>query len=174
MSRRLTHTSNSRTTESSGSHQLTSDEHPPSDDEVGGSFQGEDPLATESGNVEPLEGLGSTSSNTSKRDKSGHGLVKVPEPMAPTDRPLITPMGDCQWEFVPTKPPKLGLLNHVIGSLVRKYFPGLAKQMMTTPPSPGSNYCVDGEKDKATKALMKSSRKILSDVKHTLQYQAVM
>ncbi|KAI5015294.1 hypothetical protein ZWY2020_056684 [Hordeum vulgare] len=107
-------------------------------------------------------------------------------------------MGDCQWEFVPTKPPKLGLLNHVIGSLVRKYFPGLAKQMMTTPPSlgftwehyqltkdehsvamaarviHGSTYCVDGEKDKATKALMKSSRKILSDVKHTLQYQAVM
>ncbi|KAE8777659.1 Glutamate decarboxylase 1 [Hordeum vulgare] len=34
--------------------------------------------------------------------------------------------------------------------------------------------CVDGEKDKATKALVKSARKILFDVKHTLRYKAVM
>ena len=33
---------------------------------------------------------------------------------------------------------------------------------------------MDGEKDKATKALVKSARKILSDVKHTLRYKAVM
>jgi hypothetical protein len=33
---------------------------------------------------------------------------------------------------------------------------------------------VDGEKEKATKALVKSARKILSDAKHTLWYKAVM
>jgi hypothetical protein len=33
---------------------------------------------------------------------------------------------------------------------------------------------VDGEKEKATKALVKSARKILSDAKHTLRYKAVM
>jgi hypothetical protein len=33
---------------------------------------------------------------------------------------------------------------------------------------------VDGEKEKATKALVKSARKILSDIKHTLRYKVVM
>ncbi|KAE8803705.1 Glutamate decarboxylase 1 [Hordeum vulgare] len=110
-----------------------------------------------------------------------------------------------QWEFVPTKPPKARLPNHIIGSLIRKYFPGLAKPNDDDPPSPGFiwehnqhtkdehgvtmvaqvviNYhmflyeafsCVDGEKDKATKALLKSVRKILCDVKHTLRYKVVM
>ncbi|KAI4992622.1 hypothetical protein ZWY2020_057864 [Hordeum vulgare] len=147
------------------------------------------------------DGSGSTSSNTSKRKKSGRGPGKVPEPTATTDRPLITPTGDCQWEFVPTKPPKVRLPNHVIGSLMRKYFPGLAKPNDDDPSSPGFTCeyyqhtkdehgvaiaarvidgfheafsCVDGEKDKATKSLMKSARKIFSDVKHTLRYNAVM
>ncbi|KAE8774206.1 Glutamate decarboxylase 1 [Hordeum vulgare] len=105
-----------------------------------------------------------------------------------------------QREFVPTKPPKARLPNHVIGSLVRKYFPGLAKPNDDNPPSPGFTRepyqhtkdehgvtmaarvidgfheafcCVDGEKDKATKALVKSARKILSNVNHTLQYKVV-
>ncbi|KAI4974299.1 hypothetical protein ZWY2020_047579 [Hordeum vulgare] len=34
--------------------------------------------------------------------------------------------------------------------------------------------CVDGEKEKATKALAKSAREILPDVKHTLRYKALM
>ncbi|KAE8770982.1 Glutamate decarboxylase 1 [Hordeum vulgare] len=135
----MTHTTNSGTTESSGSHQLTVDEHPSSDDDV--------------------------------------------------------------WEFVPTKPPKARLPNHVIGSLERKYFPGLAKPNDDDPTLPGLTWehyqhtkdehsvtmaawviddsheafsCVDGEKDKATKSLVKSDRKILSDIKHTLRYKAVM
>ncbi|KAI5000632.1 hypothetical protein ZWY2020_005221 [Hordeum vulgare] len=172
MNRRLTHTSNSGTTKSSGAHQLTTDEHPSSDDDVGGSFQGEDQLATESGYMVNSDGSGSTSSNTSKRKKSGRGPGK--------------------WEFGPPKPPEARLPNHVIDSLVRKYFTGLAKPNDQDPPSPGftsKHYqhtkdehgvtmaawvidgfheafsCVDGEKDKATKDLVKSFQKILSDVK---------
>ncbi|KAE8813049.1 Glutamate decarboxylase 1 [Hordeum vulgare] len=34
--------------------------------------------------------------------------------------------------------------------------------------------CMDGEKEKATKALAKSAREILPDVKHTLRYKALM
>ncbi|KAE8799655.1 Glutamate decarboxylase 1 [Hordeum vulgare] len=136
MTRRLTHTSNSGMTESSSSHQLTADEHLSLDDDVVVSFQGEDPLATESSNMVSSDSSGSTSSNTSKRKKSGRGPGKLPKPTAPTDRPLITPTEDCQWEIFPTKPPKR-LLNHVIGSLVRKYFLGLAKSNDDDPPSPG-------------------------------------
>jgi hypothetical protein len=33
---------------------------------------------------------------------------------------------------------------------------------------------VDGEKEKATKALVKSARKILSNAKHMLRYKAMM
>ena len=33
---------------------------------------------------------------------------------------------------------------------------------------------MDGEKQKAIKGIVKSARKILSDLKHTLRYKAVM
>ena len=33
---------------------------------------------------------------------------------------------------------------------------------------------MDGEKEKATKGIVKSARKILSNTKHTLRYEAVM
>ncbi|KAI4980441.1 hypothetical protein ZWY2020_020926 [Hordeum vulgare] len=45
--------------------------------------------------------------------------------------------GGSEWEFVPTKPPKARLPNHVIGSLERKYFPGLAKPNDDDPTLPG-------------------------------------
>ncbi|KAE8798661.1 Glutamate decarboxylase 1 [Hordeum vulgare] len=90
--------------------------------------------------------------------------------------------------------------NHVIIFLVRKYFPELAKPNDDDTLSPGFTWeqyqhtkdeddvtmaarvingfreafsCVDGEKEKATKALVNQPRRY-SNVKHTLQYEAVM
>ena len=93
MSGKATHVSNSGRTESSGSLQLDTDEESTSDDDVGVDSDVPDPLATRSGDMVASDGSGSTSSNTSKRKKSGRCPGKVPEPTAAGDRPVITPRG---------------------------------------------------------------------------------
>ena len=81
-------------TESSASHQATTEASSSSDGDVGVDLDAPDPLATESGDMEASDGSGSTSSNTSKRKKSGHGPGKVPEPTAASNRPVICPTGE--------------------------------------------------------------------------------
>ncbi|XBI10352.1 hypothetical protein VPH35_137645 [Triticum aestivum] len=188
-------------TESSASHQATTEESTSSDGDVGVDLDTPDPLATESGDMEASDGSRSTSSNISKRKKSGRGPGKVPEPTAASNRPVICPTGEGQWEFIPTQPKGARPPNHVIGSLLRKHFPGLSKPGDDDPLSPGLTWehylhnkdehdvtmatrvinaffqtfsCVDGEQQKAIKGIVKSVRKILSDTKHTLQYKVVM
>ena len=94
---RVTHVRYSGETESSGSHQAThdsdvDDDESTSDDDAGVNIS--DPLATELGDIVASDGLGSTSSNTSKRKKSGRGPGKVPEPTAIGSRPVISLSGD--------------------------------------------------------------------------------
>ncbi|XBH98344.1 hypothetical protein VPH35_127870 [Triticum aestivum] len=124
-------------TESSASHQATTEASSSSDGDVGVDLDIPDPLATESGDMEASDGSGSTSSNTSKRNKSGRGPGKVPEPTATSNRPVICPTGEGQWEFIPTQPKGARPPNHVIGSLLRKHFPGLSKPGDNDPLSPG-------------------------------------
>ncbi|KAE8780853.1 Glutamate decarboxylase 1 [Hordeum vulgare] len=84
------------------------------------------------------------------------------------------------------------LPNHIIGSLLWKYFPGLAMLDDDHTPSRGLTWehyqqTKDGHDvtvttrvitsffgEKATKGIVKSTQKILSVTKHTLRYKAVM
>ena len=93
---RVSHDDDPDETESSASHEATHDGsvegESTSDDDLGGDES--DPLATDPADVVPSDGSGSTSSNTSKRKKSGRGPGTLPEPTATSGRPMIRLKGD--------------------------------------------------------------------------------
>lgn len=147
--------------------------------------------------VEGPDQEGSTSS--SDKEHPSRGMTRVPKDMPPDQRPVIVPAGDSNWIEI-----EKGLherqVNSVIGTLLRKHFPGL---ISTGPNKPASlaftwkHYLAAKDKEHGSKAewvlqevwkyfacpeenlaearlnIEKVAKKRLPDLKHSLRYQAV-